>query len=341
MPPAFKNRLVVVDANVFLSDVGYAAEHARKTTLLGEAEMGFVRVLTTPQVLCEVERNLDTYARNTHVSPEDIRSLWAKYRQHLSVFDPPPVSTQRSELVKQRDPEDLPMAHVIEVLQPSLALSRDKDLIEAGLISPGDWLDMLTELNDASSYEAAYVAADLGGAFLIVGVGSFLVSASLKVRDLLRRIPRDVWLGLASLVGVTLLYPVTRSKIVAWVRKAADRWQVHRPAFVQALADLDKVLSEISASYADHQENVTNAQPVKGEPGNLYHDVLRTLAQAPFPLTAAEVSDRLRQSHPAESPNQNRTYEDILAVLGKAPDFARDDQGRWYVKGIRYQCPGL
>lgn len=339
IPSVFRNRLVVVDANVLLSDLGYGARHGRKTTLLGEAEMGFVKVLTTPRILAEVEQNLDEYVKNRGADPEAARSLWGEYKSHLSVFEPPAVYTERAGRVAHRDPDDLPTAHIIEVLQPSLALSRDKDLAESGLISPGDWLNLLLELNNASSYEAVYVAANLGGALLILGVGSLLRDVFLAARTLLRHVPRGVWLGLASLVGGILLYPVTRSRVVNWVRKCADRWQVDKPRVVELLAELDHALVEMAASNAALQRNLENAQPVKDKSADLYHDVLRTLAQAPFALTIEEIVNRVPQVTRTESPTPQKLEKDILSILEESSNCAKDAHGRWSVKGIKYPEP--
>lgn len=80
-------RSIVADTNVLLRDLGYYAKTGRQTTLLAEADSGFVRILVTPQIIEEVTRNIPTYAKNVRLDPAVLIAGWSAYQRSLIIID--------------------------------------------------------------------------------------------------------------------------------------------------------------------------------------------------------------------------------------------------------------
>jgi hypothetical protein len=316
---------VVADANALLAEAAWRAkvsvptirhgvegapEWPRPSALSHAVAAGAVRLYGKPDLLDEIDEHLPDFAALYGMDADLAELFVADYLPRLRLVDLAGVVLEEPGFsqVATRDPDDVPTARLLRLLDPALLLTRDRDLIDHGYgIGAGEPWEDWTQAAEAVA-SAAFQAQMLGGMRLTFALGAAPGSA---VIDLSRAHPR-VALGalVAGAVGVGVLIGSGRW---AAVRDAATRafgavWEVYGDELNLRLQAMTTATAAL-ASYRDRHAG----------PGSDVALVARTLALAPgHGLLVSEIE----AIHPdVEAPR----LREILAL----PAFSRADRWRW------------
>lgn len=285
-----KIRNIVVDANVLLKDLGHLCRTGRQTTLLAEADTGFVRLIVTPRIVEEVNEHIPKYAKNVRVDKELMFSRWAEYQHSLIVIDPPKSSSDPITILSGRDPDDVPTAELIELIAPKLALSTDKDLQDLGFSQNGDWLPHVLHLSKVIERDAVSIAVRVGGAVLIVGLSEAALALARTIVAAVQRIPKRILWTLVASIGILLLVPGTRKRIASFVKDLMAKADQFRPAVNQAVQDFMAVMLSKHTEWRRSEEFLNEGRGHESTtPISLRGYAIRVLAQSPYDLTPEEI----------------------------------------------------
>jgi hypothetical protein len=198
------------------------------------------------------------------------------------------------------DEEDMPLAQLAVLLAPSLVLTQDHHLLDAGL-GKREWADALVQMKELIELDQMmWSAADgvvITGALTITGVSGLV--------NLLRR--SELVLGIVLGLSIALGYQYRRQ-----LREAPARPK-ERSAPV-----IDRVLAGMASGFerweaADNRVRPTLVAPSEVE--RLQAVVARLLLQCPEPVGAADVHARLPY------PWREVTVKQVMAVLREQPAF--------------------
>lgn len=117
---------MVVDADVLLRDVGYAARKGYLSALLGMASPGYtlitgVALITTPRVTEEVTRRLPEVARRIDRTEAAVAEVWTTRvlpRLRVAPVRENAVLEDRVESVRDKHAADAPTAALTALLAP-------------------------------------------------------------------------------------------------------------------------------------------------------------------------------------------------------------------------------
>lgn len=315
---------VVADANALLAEAhwrsrvlvptfrpGGTTAWPRPSGLSRAVAAGAARLYAKSDLPGEIESHLPTVAERWGVSVEDLRGLLATdYLTHLRLVDLLGVVLDEPGLdrVLARDPDDEPTARLVRLLDPSLLLTRDRDLIDHGFgdLDRAEWRDWTQAAGAVAA--ASFNAQLLGGFRLTVALGGASGSA---VVDLGRAHPRVAFLALlASAVGLGVLI-------------GSNRWAAARDVAKGTLAAFweaygDELTFRLQAATTANAALVAYRNRHTG-PGSDVALVARTLAIAPVHgLLVSEIE----AIHPLIGASRVR---EILEL----PAFVPTDRWRW------------
>lgn len=325
-----KIRNIVVDTNIILKDLGYLCRTGRQTTLLAEADRGFVRLMVTPQIMDEVTEHIPRYAKNVRISPEVMFSRWLEYQQSLTVIDPPRSNSAPVMSLSLRDPDDVPTAELVELLAPELTLSSDKDLQDLGFSQEGDWLPHVRHLSKVVERDAVSITVRVGGAILIMGASEAALSLLNTALWAIRRIPKRIlWALLASLAAV-LLMPGTRQRIASFLKGLLAKGGERSPAVSQAFKDFVSAMQTKHTEWRQAEAFLSEHRKHGGvTPSNLRGYAIRVLAHSPHHLTAEEiVRDAQVMGYQPRGPGSSKY---LRTILREDRIFYSPDGQRWSV----------
>lgn len=321
-------RVIVVDTNILLQDLGRLCRTGKQTTLLFEAEIGFVRLLVTPQIINEVNEHISRYAARTGISPEAMRSMWSEYQRALTVVAPQPSKSLRVRSLALRDPDDVPTAELTEVVAPSLALSDDKDLQDLGLAQKGNWLPYVLQVSRVVERDAINVCIRIGGAYLIYGFSEAAVGLAKAVIAVLRRIPKKSLLVIGASLATLFVVPRTRRQIAWWISSVIASGREVWPSVANTVEGLALALQRMSADWSNAASFLSeNELQASGVPTNLRGYTIRVLAHSLHPLKPDEVLRRAKEL--GYKPRGAGSLRYLRNLLRRDPLFISPDGYEW------------
>jgi len=229
---------VVVDANWLRNDVLRAARGGPPTVLVNLANQQSARPFCAPHVLEEVDEHRDEWCRDAGVAPDQFISVWQRwYVPLIRCVEPPeemlsPAEKARIDLLRTRDPDDVPSA-CLAMLLGAAFISSDGPAAEAVYgcppgQRPDELLAFLLGLGDEALLEQQLII--LSHLTVTAGVGAFRMgSAALRVSP---------WLiAAAAMLGVwaaTRVRPETWRTIGTTVMDVAE-WASDPMLYLQSL----------------------------------------------------------------------------------------------------------
>ena len=308
--------MVIADANALIADA------MRRTRGLFNilpflAERGLIRLLTSEHIDEKVYAKLPEACGNAHVDlAAAVRAYEAVHRPLLRLVDVGELmlDDERVGRVQLADLEDVPVAQLGVLLAPSLVLTRDPHLLDAG-IGERDWADALVVMKELIELEemmwGSAQAMVLTGRLAAPGVTEF-------VRFLGRsEVALGITIGLAIAIGWELRrdFRTAPARLKERVAPAAERVM-------------------LGLSYVFEQRN-SIGQRVDGmlvapcELETLEAALARILVQASAPLPAAEVHARLPYDW-----RQTVEVGDVMSALRSQSPF-RLARGRGWELGYQ------
>jgi hypothetical protein len=290
---------VVLDSMTLIREaIHNAIPDGKPSALMDALVVGTVRLYGKPDLLEEVAEHLAEVAARKDYDLALAREVLAVFVSRLRLVDPSGVTILPDEerfarVAARRKPDgrsDEPTARISRLLDPSIVLTTDDDLLDNGFgvwYEPGErlatWTAAAYTLKDRSFASQMDSGAKMTG--LAVGLP---VKTGVGVVQLARAHPRAA-LG-ASALAVALGFATRRS----------PRWEAARKALAEGFsAVMDDMVSRIPADPAQQQRASAEAiaqleayRTAHASPGSPVAIVARTLAIAPWAgLTPREIYD--------------------------------------------------
>jgi hypothetical protein len=321
---------VVLDANTMIQDVLYNAPPDKKpSALMNALTVGTARLYGKPDLLDEVSDHLSEVAGKNKHDLARVRDLLAFYVSRMRLVDPsgvviPDTERRFARVHARRKPNgrtDEPTARLSRLLDPSILLTEDKDLLDNDFgvwYEPGErlasWTAAAFTLKDRSFASQMDAGAKMAG--LAVGLPTM---AGVGFVGLARAHPRAA-LGAGALAAA-----------LGFATRKSPRWEAARKALAEGFtAVMDDMASRIPANPAQRQRDAAEAiaqleayRTEHASPGSRVAIVARTLAIAPAAgLTPKEIYDSTGHAFA------------VRPVLEAHPRlFTADAAGRWLLGG--------
>jgi hypothetical protein len=306
---------VVADANALISDA-IRRSQGRFTLMPFLAQRQLIQVVTAEHIDEKVYARLPVACRNAHA---DLASATAVYESlhrpllRLVSIGDLMADDARVGVVALADEEDMPLAQLAVLLAPSLVLTQDRHLLDAGF-GAREWGECLSLMKDLIELDAMmWGAADgvvITGALTVHGVGGIV--------NLLRR--SELVLGVVIGLSIALGYQYRHQ-----LREAPARLKERSgPVIERVLTGMSEAFERWEA--ADRQVRPRLVAPREVE--SLEAEVARVLLQCTEPVGAAAVHPRL--------PDGWRVLpvEQVMAVL-RAQSAFEFTRGRGWTLGHR------
>jgi hypothetical protein len=301
--PAARRPVVIADANALVADA------MRRTRGLFNilpflAERGLIRLLTSEHIDERVYAKLPEACGNAHVDlAAAVHAYEIVHRPLLRLVDVGALMLEddRVGAVQLVDMEDMPVAQLGVLLAPSLVLTRDQHLLDAG-IGERDWADALVVMKELIELEEMI----WGSAQAMVLTGRL---AALGVTEFVRSLGRsEVALGISIGLGIAVGWEFRRD-----LRTASARLKQRvTPAAERVMLGLSDVFEQRNAA----AQRVHGTLVAPREVETLEAALARIVVQAPAPLAAADVHARLPY-------DRRETVEvgDVMTALRSKPAF--------------------
>ena len=300
---------VVLDASAIIDDILYRTGPRPEVSALTIAMLfGVVRPLGKMDVIEEAKRRLPAIARSEDRDLAQMRRMLASdYVPGMRLVDPLDISIDNDRLRKlaREDPTDEPSARLNLLLDPSLLLTSDKDLLRNGF---GVWTEGGNEVK--WSYAAATTRDGAG----LVTTSAAMVSAimgtalvGLLVGDAVRTHPRVSMAVAGALVGAL------------WAAAESPRWEGEwRPALAAKGKNAVASLGRYFETYGQAAKQLAAYKAEHPSPGTPVARIARTLALAP---DGGLLVSEIRAIHP--------DIEDVSGTLTAYRAFVRVGRWRW------------
>jgi hypothetical protein len=305
--------LVVADANALFQDtLRRATDGFTAMTFL--AEHGSIALLSPVHVPAKARERLPKMAADAGLSEAAVMETWSTVHEPLIRFVDVPASLCADDprVVAVRDPEDVAFAQLAVAVGPSLLLTRDHHLHEAG-IGTEQWVEALLILGSLIELELAF----FGGTRLALAGGYVIASMTAEGVRLLCRSP--VALGLALGAGV-LVVGQDRQSLARRVTKGRRSLAVAG----ERLLDLAEPHLERRLKAREHL-GTTLVAPMDPRPIDAI--CLREVALFPGGLETDDLSNAVRRG------GHDLPRAGLEARLAAHPSFALEGE-RWSLGGV-------
>jgi hypothetical protein len=305
--------LVVADANALFQDtLRRATDGFTAMTFL--AERGSITLLSAAHVPAKAQEHLPEMAADAGISEELVMGTWRTVHEPLTRFVSVPASLCAKDLrvAAVRDPEDVAFAQLAVAVGPSLLLTRDHHLHNAG-IGTEQWVETLLILGSLIELELVF----FGSTKLALACGYLLAKMAVEGVRFLCRSP--VAFGVALGAGVLLV--------------SQDRQSLARHT-TKARQSLATASSRALDLVAPHFERRLEAQAHLGttlvapmDPSSAESICARELAISSRGLGAADLLLPLRRA------GYDYALADLESKLAAHPSFIPEGEGTWVLGG--------
>jgi hypothetical protein len=308
---------VVVDANALIQDVLWnSAPRPRASALLLASAVGSIRLLGKLDLIEEVVERLPEAAGDHPIEPL-LAILAHHYLPHLRLVDVGGISLPAAEEilaeVAKSDPDDEPTARLTRLLDPSILLTADKDLLNQHF---GEWYEPGGMLSSWTA--AAFTLYDRSAETQMTSVLKAGATLGVLPTYALTELVRFGWRHPRIAAGA-----IAAAGIGAWAARRSPRWGATwhslRAASAQVVAQ--------TAQYAE-TSRLPEAMQAKRQLADYR-------AAHPGPNTPEAALAR----HLAIAPDAGLSAAELVAITGRSaklilevyPAFVIDKQGRWHL----------
>lgn len=319
----------VLDTNFILQDISWTLKKQSTSSLILAARVGTLRLYASTQVGAEVPKKIRARADSFKIDPEAAYQLWkTTYKPLIRFLDPGELYAQGKQLeeLRQRDPDDLPTAQLIELLRPTVILSQDQDLAAFGsIVVPPT--QITSAYRDQAERDAHFVMLGLGGG---VALRMSLEMVSLLFR-LLFRLNRLGLIILGAIVGLLFAIPSTRRLLLQGIQTLRLRLQDMRldelfGNMVEGITQLDSNTQEARIFLLRQERRV-------GPPQKALEYLITVLTLTGEALTLQEITQRMIAG--GYEPRGQAPERYIGHLLRTHPQlFARQKNRRWSVASV-------
>lgn len=332
----------VVDTNILLNDLKYSLLVQPLTALMEAVRMGTVKLFASTTVRDEVWEKLgiEKITRKLKIDPVEAQQRWKQsYLPWITFLDPtglPPLSARVKGLLK-RDPDDVPMGQLIELLQPDVVFCFDKDLDPFDVLANG-WTLAAVAYRDISRREGVMAGVAVTSSFAIKGTlatTQLSLAAVEQARAGLERIDKKVLWCLILVVGVAVVFALAYAPSRRWL---SERGKALASAVKQGASSLGERVSEVTEVVATFEQVAKDARLVLTDQGQraltpprgLREYAARALARSRGPLSLSELMERIKEAGyqtQAKQPERSLSH-----MLHAHPHLFCVDERRWSLR---------
>lgn len=306
---------VVVDADVLLRDVGYAAGKGYLSALLGMASPGYtlitgVALFTTPRVIEEVVRHLPEVAHRTGRTENAIAEVWTTSilpRLRVVEVRDGAVVDHRVESVRAKHAADVPTAALAVLLAPAVLVTDNHRHFQPLIGSdPPRTVDLARDI-----YKIGATGSAMNGTILVTRLGWLATSEAARrlTRSMTRTQVALFGLAISGALGLAVLSHNARGIPSALTRIA------------------ERAAAEIGRSAAASERIAGFRVERTASSSDALSDLSRLLAANRTTMTTTEIAGHLREHGYAFDEGRHETA--TRAWLQREPGFVEVARGQW------------
>ncbi len=227
--------IAVVDTNVLVNDICAHVSRNGETGIAVALKSSMARVYSSLVVKAEVPEKLPIFAKRHNIRLEVLLGVWqTHYESNIHWLDTSQIPLSKPVAAMQaKDQDDVPLAQIIELLEPEVRLSTDKKhLAKHGFtVYTKKWTQVSAAFRDKTKSDETVVVVTSSGLMLtlvLVGVGTAMADRLKLAGGLLEVYLQKVqpWhIALLLVIAVLLLTHSksrqTLSKVLEWLGKNA------------------------------------------------------------------------------------------------------------------------
>jgi predicted nucleic acid-binding protein len=314
--------IVLVDTNILLKEVRRVCE-GKTSTFFQQLEAQSVRFVAPRHVIDEFfEEDKLQKLSTSNVSPAQMKQTFMeRFATHLTVLTVDDSLLEHG--LEIPDVDDRPFAALIEILEPDAAFSEDKHLSE--LNTTANTGDALFALRWGQNKICVAVAYSSG-----LGVTALTLEASHKAAtDLVKRVPREVWVVGFLAAAAVLIHPTSRNWLVqqgkSLLPKMAPFWE-----------EAKNLSAQIVEGTLVIEHNAQLAKPIRKSlkpkviaPKTLVGKAIWVLARERYPLNLKDLCRKINAK------DWTPQVVGRLAGVLRQHSLAREtEDGRWVLNGM-------
>ena len=330
----------VVDSNVLVNDARAAAHHGMETPMLFAARIGTVNLFATTHVRDEVPRVIRDMAQEHGFEPAPVLRAWYDTCAPWIVFlDTVGLAKESARIrrLTERDASDTLTGLLVEVLDPDLFLTQDRDMEDFQIVAPTALKGLKVAFRDKSIADALLLGGGVG--ISVVVVGTFVGLSELI--KLLLRAGTDRRLPFAALATIVLaggaLWLVNRRRITpeAYSQNLSDAPSGARDFLREVLESVGERMEAGEAAQETIKTRIRNPTPPRTA---LYYGA-RVLSRSAAPAQLPWLAERMKTE--GYRPRRHPLMRSVEAQLQAHPRFfTAYDGNRWGLRSWPPAEPG-
>lgn len=309
---------IVVDADVLLRDVGYAAGKGYLSALLGMASPGYtlitgVALFTTPRVIEEVTRHLPEVAHRIGRSEHAVSEVWTTRvlpRLRVVPIRENAVIDDRVGAVRDKHPADAPTAALTVLLAPAVLVTDNHRHFRPLIGSdPPRTVDLACDI-----FEVGKTGAAANGTVMATKL------AGLAITETARKLTRAMGRPQVALLGFVISGAIAIAVLNSKARGAAPALKrIANDAVAPVVAMLGRGVAAGERIAGFTVERVTRPDALS--------EVSRFLAATQTTMTTREIARHLRDHGYTFDHGRHETT--TRAWLQREPCFVEAARGHW------------
>ena len=320
--------VVVLDASAVQRELRWRLarrKDEKARTDLHEAIVAGTILPVAPLFLeAEIEEHFADISEQEAVSLARVREEWELLRPLILFYDPLPEERPDNCV----DPDDVAYLHTLRQLDADFVLTLDRHFTMMGAPVMPTGLDRT--LRDYARSSSVVLSVKLGSGFAIV-VGSQTVTALAKlIADCARKLPPFVKLLLGIGVGIALLHPDSRRKIVDFGKSLT--LNLKTVVLTSLSSEIVKSVASSAQQANSLQKDIAAVLPSKGKLTAI-SCACRVCIKAEGPLSVTEIATRIQQSGYTSRSKNFAAY--VGRILRRDRRFVMNSSGLWLLRARR------
>jgi hypothetical protein len=290
-------------------------------------DSGTVVLFAPTALLAEIEEHLEEIAEYGNVSLERAREEWQEFKICIHFFDPD--TAQVGDENEYPDPDDIPYKLTHIQLQTDAIYTRDHHFNAMDV--PAIRIDVDSLLRDYARASSIKFAVTLGSSFTITISFELLRELATGSAKLVRKIPRVIlWVALGA-IGVALIHPVSRRRIISFFQSIWKKFK--NPEFRERLGDVLAQFALACKTAAEKGEAIEAAVPKRRRPRTALGLARAICVVEKSPLTITEIERRMKK-YGYRSASRNFSYY-LRRVMREDGGFLEEAPGLWTLRANR------
>jgi predicted nucleic acid-binding protein len=320
--------VVVLDASAVQRELRWrlaARKDEKARTDLHEAIVAGTILPVAPLFLeAEIEEHSSDISEQEAVSMARVQEEWELLRPLILFYDPLPEERPNNCV----DPDDVAYLLTLRQLDADFVFTWDRHFTMMGAPVMPSGLD--STLRDYARSSSVLLSVKLGSGFVLL-IGSQTVHAlATLIAGWVRKLPPFVKLLLGIGVGIALLHPESRKKIVDFGKSITGNLKT---------VVLTSLSSEIVKSVASSAQQANSLQKTiaavlrpKGKLTAISY-ACRVCIKADRPLSVSEIATRIQQSGYTSRSKNFAAY--VRRILLRDPRIVMNSSGHWLLRTRR------